>query len=331
MSESIHLRPTQHAWTLGLILASMIAAAASYQSNAAWFLALLLSGVILASILHMLRNIHMIRLRSAATPAFFVGDDAYLQVLMENTGNLNLWALNISVAGEASSVFLSNLPPRGNTIVDVPIGQRPRGRWHVKDVLVTSTWPLGIIAVWKRMRVDATGIVYPKPIGKDLIESIVAKGMGVGETPGRKGVSPTPITNNGLNSEAIGVAPGGGGTGKEGSDDFDGHRRYSSGDSPRHIDWKAVARGRPIMVKLYKGGSGGKGAHLFDFNKMAGLPVEARLSQLARWIIDAEQQNLPYALKLPMCEFSVRCGAIQREQCLEALALYSIPSNQETR
>ena len=33
-----------------------------------------------------------------------------------------------------------------------------------------------------------------------LIESIMAKGMGVGETPGCKGVLPTPITNNGLNN-----------------------------------------------------------------------------------------------------------------------------------
>ena len=34
------------------------------------------------------------------------------------------------------------------------------------------------------------------------IESIMAKRMGLGETPGRKGVSPNPITNNGLNRYA---------------------------------------------------------------------------------------------------------------------------------
>ena len=39
-----------------------------------------------------------------------------------------------------------------------------------------------------------------KWVKKQPVDSIVAKGMGAGESPGRRGVSPTPIINNGINN-----------------------------------------------------------------------------------------------------------------------------------
>ena len=48
------------------------------------------------------------------------------------------------------------------------------------------------LSSWLALQVET---LLPNPI-----ESIIAKGMGEGETPGRRGVTPSPITNNGLNN-----------------------------------------------------------------------------------------------------------------------------------
>ena len=50
--------------------------------------------------------------------------------------------------------------------------------------------------------------------------------------------------------------------------------------------------------------------------------TEQRLSQLAKWIVEAEAQGLSYALRLPDAFFDFGHGREQREACLRALALF---------
>ena len=50
--------------------------------------------------------------------------------------------------------------------------------------------------------------------------------------------------------------------------------------------------------------------------------VEQRLSQLARWILDADEQGQPYGLHLPGNDIPAGQGELHRHRCLEALALF---------
>ena len=61
---------------------------------------------------------------------------------------------------------------------------------------------------------------------------------------------------------------------------------FRDGDSPRQVDWKAYAREAPLLVKEYQ--PAGSELLLFDLAAGAGRRGRARLSQLARWIVDAE-------------------------------------------
>ena len=60
---------------------------------------------------------------------------------------------------------------------------------------------------------------------------------------------------------------------------------------------------------------------LLDFAALTG-GAEDRLSQLAKWIVEAEAQGLSYALRLPDAFFDFGHGREQRETCLRALALF---------
>ena len=51
---------------------------------------------------------------------------------------------------------------------------------------------------------------------------------------------------------------------------------------------------------------------------------EEKLSQLARWVIDAHARGLAFGLKLPGTTIAIASGGAQRERCLEALALFGL-------
>jgi uncharacterized protein (DUF58 family) len=56
------------------------------------------------------------------------------------------------------------------------------------------------------------------------------------------------------------------------------------------------------------------------------MDVEEKLSWLTRWVLDAHAQGLSYGLRLPGVELPMGSGEMQRQRCLEALALFELPA-----
>jgi uncharacterized protein (DUF58 family) len=106
-----------------------------------------------------------------------------------------------------------------------------------------------------------------------------------------------------------------------GQEDFAGLRSYHPGDSPRHIAWKAAARGEALLTKQF---SGRAASELWlDWRATPDtLTLDGRLSRLARWAIDAHAAGLSFGLRLPDMTIPPAPGDAQRHRCLEALALY---------
>jgi uncharacterized protein (DUF58 family) len=63
---------------------------------------------------------------------------------------------------------------------------------------------------------------------------------------------------------------------------------------------------------------------LFDFRRLEHLAIEARLEQLARWVVDAETHGERYGLIVPPYELEPDSGPQHRHQCLAALAAYGL-------
>jgi uncharacterized protein (DUF58 family) len=89
------------------------------------------------------------------------------------------------------------------------------------------------------------------------------------------------------------------------------------------VAWKAYARGAPLLVREYHGE--GAQRREFDFEALRGLNTEARLSQLASWIVAAHARGESWVLRLPGSPPLAGSGAAHRATCLARLALFGMP------
>src|SRR5205823_5684639 len=162
----------------------------------------------------------------------------------------------------------------------------------IGTLCLTSAYPLGFIRVLKRFAFSQTYVVYPTPAGDPQLPPTRAR-----------------LVNSRPQADA-----------SEG-DDFAGVRAYVPGESQRHIDWKAVARGQPMMTKQFSGETE-SGPLYLDYASAGSGQLEERLSQLTLWIIEAERLRRPYGLRLPNMDILPSLGEMHFHRCLRALALY---------
>jgi uncharacterized protein (DUF58 family) len=107
---------------------------------------------------------------------------------------------------------------------------------------------------------------------------------------------------------------------RAGRDEWSGLRPFREGDSPRQVAWKAYARGAPLLVREYRGHAAASSER--DFSALPDLDVEARLSQLARWCVDAAARGERWTLRMPGVVPLSGAGPDHLQQCLQRLALY---------
>jgi uncharacterized protein (DUF58 family) len=170
-----------------------------------------------------------------------------------------------------------------------PAGQR--GEHRIGTFRLTSIYPLGFVRVLKKFASSQTYLVYPKPSGDPRL-------------PMHRARSPHSRPQTELGE----------------GDDFAGVRAYVPGESQRHIDWRAVARGQPLMTKQFAAEAEGS-VHL-DFSALRFHGVEKRLSQLALWMIEAERVRRPYSLRLPNTDIAPAVGEAHFHRCMRALSLF---------
>ena len=106
-------------------------------------------------------------------------------------------------------------------------------------------------------------------------------------------------------------------------------RKYTAGDNLRRVSWKALARTDELMTKEFDGAEGDPALWL-EFNSIDDS-FENRLSQLCRWVLDAEQKGLEYGLRLNKKEIEPGLGEVHRNICLKELALYGLEADVENR
>jgi uncharacterized protein (DUF58 family) len=105
-----------------------------------------------------------------------------------------------------------------------------------------------------------------------------------------------------------------------GGNDFKGHRKHVSGESEKKIDWKAHARGAKRLVKEFE--EEDLGEEHFYWDQLEGLDLESRLSQLALWVLKANEVGKPFSMTLPETFLSLGSGEKHAHQALKLLAVY---------
>jgi uncharacterized protein (DUF58 family) len=282
----IFILPTATGLLFALALLVMLFGSINYSNNMGYLFTFLLGSMALVSIFHTYRNLAGLEFAAGKAAPVFAGERAAFEILVSNPLPQARYAIGLAVPGE--SPVSIDLDPEHSTRVTLhrPAllrGTLPLGRWKV-----ASSVPLGLFRAWANLELHQECLVYPRP------------------GPRR----PVPQT-------AV-YKPNQTGDKGRGVDDFACLRPYRPGDSPRHLFWKAVAREQPLLVKQF---GGDRADELWlDWNDLDDLDTEARLSQLCRWILEADRNQLRYGLCLPGLQLDMAGGSAQKHRCLQALA-----------
>jgi uncharacterized protein (DUF58 family) len=196
-------------------------------------------------------------------------------------------AIQIGFDGQDSTVL--DVAAQTTPGVELGVAGLPRGLHAPGRLTVSTPYPLGLFRAWCYIDIEQPVLVYPRP-----------------------GESWPPAGHGGERFD--------GGHSGSGNDDFAGLRDYQSGDPPSQIDWKSYARARGLNTRLF---SGQATAPLWlDWQDAPGADDEARLSALARAVLDAEDAGRRYGLRTPAGAIPPDTGQAHRHRCLRHLALY---------
>ena len=289
----VFILPTAHGLVLGFILLVMLIGSVNYNNNLGLIFTFLVAGALLISILHSYRNLAGLGFRAGRVEPVFAGQRAGFALRIVNPEDRPRYALQLSLetGEEQAGALLLDVPPSTSV---APLLERPaprRGLLPFGRVAVETRYPLGMFRAWSYLEPVAMCPVYP--------------------APGARRPLPDAAAGSGDGSRQQG----------SGNDDFAGLRAYRPGDSPRRVYWKSVAAGLDPQTKLFSGASG---AELWlDWRDLSATGTEARLSQMCRWVLDAEISGCRYGLRIPGHKLPQTRGRHHQARCLEALALYS--------
>jgi uncharacterized protein (DUF58 family) len=284
--------PTAGFAGLLFVLGAMWYAASSQNNAAVYLLFFALTAVFLVSIPHTLVNLTGVTVTLESVQPAFVGQEVALPLEVMNDSRATRHGIELALSGsDGERQRIDYIPAHKAARVTLRFPAQQRGEHKVGTLRLTSAYPLGFIRFLKKFSPSQTYIVYPKPAGDVRLPASFVR-----LRDGR------PLTELG-----------------EG-DDFAGTRAYVHGESQRHIDWRAVARGQSLMTKQFTAEV--EGVVYFDFSALRFADVEERLSQLALWVIEAERARRPYGLRLPGVEVPPAAGQAHFHQCMRALSLF---------
>ncbi len=285
----IFILPTRSGLGLGLIVLLLLTGATNYASSPLFMMAFLIAATAFVSLFHCYRNLAGLSfIPGHGDSHCFAGQDAVFTVQSENPARRPRSAVEIRLGDHDAPAPLT-IPP-GTSAIALSLPTERRGRLSMPVMTVSSRYPFGLFRAWSRVRLEADTIVYPRPAE----------------------AGPPPPTGSSHDDGASGIDSGG-------QDDFIGYRDHQATDSPRHVDWKAVARGRAMMVKLFASNS--EETLTIDWHATTG-GTEARIARLCRWLLTAEAGSRRYALRLPDRTIDAARGEAHKHRCLAALALY---------
>jgi len=286
----LYILPTRAGLAFTALLFLMLLAGLNYANSLALFLTFVLTGFALVVMQQCHRNLLGTEVVAALAPAVFARSTGALQLTLANTDHIE--RMRIEAALPQGRLVLADLAPQSRQRLDLPLPAPRRGVVRIERLRLSTAHPFGLFRVWTWVHTEVPMLVYPHPHGGLPMPADSARNAGARAHMGA------------------------------GADEWAGLRPFRDGDSPRQVDWKAYAREAPLLVKEYV--QGASELRVFDFEQLRSLDQEARLSQLARWVVDAEAHGERYGLILPGTQLSPDRGPEHRHRCLAALALFGL-------
>lgn len=286
--RQIYILPTRYGLVFALLLVLMWIGSINYANNLGFLLTFLLTGLGLVTTLHTWRNLVGMSCQALPAEPVFKGQSAVFRIRLNNTRHSERPQISLRLHNGAP--LTCDLSTESSETLLLSAQAERRGRFRLPRCVISTTYPLGLLYAWSYLHLDGQVLVYPVP------------------------GDPLPASNQPSYRQSQQGDKG------VGSDDFVGLRGYREGDSPRQIDWKSHAREQGLHTKQFGGDRSDR--RWLEWEALAPLPTEARLSALCRGVLDAAEQQQEFGLRLPGLELPPARGEKQRLAALEALALH---------
>ncbi|MBL1320742.1 MAG: DUF58 domain-containing protein [Methylophaga sp.] len=301
----IFIVPTRFGFMYAGFILLILLGAINYSNSLGHVLAFLLASLGQIAMLHSYRNISKIELLQANSKPVFCGQDVNFTLVIENQSQSNHYHIEISsrqktprswnpfrrLAGYLHPQQLAHTKPQQTARFSYALPSKTRGKQSLGRIRIASQFPMGLYSTWSYFPNDYTAIIYPKPEGTLPLPDATEQGQK-------------------LNTQQ-----------QQGMDDFSGFNRYRTGDPIHAIAWKAMARDDVLRTKQFSNLQGGR--LMLNWQDVSQIKdVEARLSQMCKWVLQAESSGMSYGLALPNNIIHFGHGESHRHRCLTALALY---------
>ena len=280
----IYVLPTRYGLMFSGMLAVMLLGALNYNNNPALLLTCLLGATAYQSVFQAFRTLNGVELRAVRADPCHAGD--VLRVFLSfRTDSRTRNSLRAAAGGDE---VLFDITPTGDGVTTLSVAASQRGWFKPGRIRLHCEYPFGLFRVWSWLNPDFAALVYPRNEAQ------------AAQLPqAHDASSDLPVRRSG--------------------DEFGMLRDYHPSDPRRAIAWKASARHDSLLVKEFEQRRGRE--IVLDWTATSGLPYEARISRLARWVCDAESARQPYLLRLPEESIGPGQGPDHRHACLRALAL----------
>ena len=289
VQRRVFILPTRQGFVFAGLLVLMLIGSINYGLSLGFVLTFLLTALGVNAMIYTFRNLANLRVSAGRAHPVFVGEKAQFSICIDNPGRAARFAIGLARDKQDGSYV--DVPAQQSAFAAIGLPAVRRGRMRPGRLTLFTRFPLGLYYAWSYLEFDTHCLVYPWPAAPDLPLPPAESGAGTGVQHG------------------------------QGREDFAGLRQYHPGDSPRHIAWKAAARGQGLLTKQF---SGRADTELWlDWRHLpSNMGVEERLSRLTRWVLDAHALGMTFGLRIPGRTIAPGSGEAQRARCLEALALF---------
>ena len=301
--RNLYILPSRPGFAFVVTLLVLLLASINDQLSLGYLLTFVLAGAGLASMHATHGNLRGLKLDLKTPAPTHAGQPLLLDIRLHNPGAARFGVGLRHPDAKAAETAFADVPAQGHAQLQLQLSLPTRGRHALPRLRIESQFPFGLFVTWSYWRPAAMAWVYPAPELDAPPAAAVEEGLPQGQ-------------------------------GQPGLGDDPGLRPYRHGDSPRQILWKksALALAQPQPPG---GGVGGGGATLLvrerlgsraseqwlDLAATRGLPFEQRLSRLAAWVLRAEDEGLPYGLRLGGLALAPDLGPDHLRACMEALTL----------
>lgn len=284
----IYILPTRFGWLYGLLVIGLLTGSINYSISIGFAMTFLLAGLGAISMLHTWRNLANLTLSMRRSNPVFSGEQATFECIVSEHNNRSRYSIFATFA--ESEPDLQDITALAESTFKLTLNSEKRGWLKAPRITFSTEFPVSLFYVWAYAETHHQCLIYPKPSShSDLLPST--------DSDGATGQLST----------------------VQGDDDFAGHRNYQFGDSPKRVDWKASSREQGLLTKQFQGEA--SSTLWLDFNATTGNDIELKISQLTRWVVDAEDKGLKYGLRMPQRSIQPNTGVAHYHQCLSALAL----------